>query len=277
MNDVGKGRDLILVGAGKMGMALLDDWMSKGVRAATQIAILEPSPTPALHDMIKDVDVLLVSNAGDANLSAASAVVLAVKPQVMGDVLSELPLDQFENAVFVSIAAGITIETLAQHLGPKAAIIRAMPNTPASIGKGITAYYPSSAVSASQRDLCQTLLKAVGEAVELDDEASIDLVTAVSGSGPAYVFYLIECLAEAGRQAGLNDTLAMRLAKATVEGAGILAMTSDISPSQLRRNVTSPGGTTEAALKILQSDEGLQKLISDAVTAAVQRAKELNG
>jgi len=277
VNDLGKGRDLILVGAGKMGMAMLDGWMANGVRSGEQIAVVEPNPPAALQNMVKDFGIAVFPDSVSADLSAAAAIVLAVKPQILTKVLSGLPIKDLEGAVFISIAAGISIASMAEHLGPSAPIIRAMPNTPASIGKSITAYFPSKTVSAAQKDLCQALLSAVGQAVELGEESEIDMVTAVSGSGPAYVFYLIECLAEAGRAAGLDEALAMQLAKATVEGAGVLAAQSDVGPSELRQNVTSPGGTTEAALQILQSDAGLQKLISDAVRAAVARAKELNG
>jgi len=277
VNDVGKDRDLILVGAGKMGMALLDGWLSNGIRSGQEIAVIEPNPNPGLEALVKDTGLVVLSDPSAADLTSAGAVILAVKPQVLAEVLSGLPIRDLEGAVFISIAAGISVAAMAEHLGESAPIIRAMPNTPASIGKGITGYYASTAVTAAQKKLCQALLSSVGQTVELSDESEIDMVTAVSGSGPAYVFYLIECMAEAGRQAGLDEAVAMELAKATVEGAGALAMTSETSPSDLRRNVTSPGGTTEAALKILQSDEGLQKLISDAVSAAVARAKELNG
>ena len=272
-----RGRDLILVGAGKMGTALLNGWLSKKICTGDQVAIVEPNPVLALEEQVKEGGIALVRDPKDVDLTEAKAVILAVKPQMMGSVLEKLPSAEAKNAVFVSIAAGQTISAMARHLGKNAPIVRAMPNTPASIGKGMTAYFASTAVSAAQKDLCQALLSAVGHALELDDESQIDLVTGVSGSGPAYVFLLIECLAEAGREAGLSDALAMQLAKATVEGAGALAMESDIPPSELRQNVTSPGGTTEAALKILQSDKGLQPLMSKAVAAAIARAKELNG
>ena len=271
------GRDLVLVGAGNMGMALLDGWISKGVCDLGDVAIIEPNPGPALEDLTKGSQAAVILDPADADLTAARAVILAVKPQILGDVLTQLPAADAQKAVFISIAAGQSVSMMETYLGANTPIVRAMPNTPASIGQGITAYFASSVVSLPQRAFCQTLLSAVGEAVELADESLIDLVTAVSGSGPAYIFLFIECLAEAGREAGLDEALALQLAKATVSGAGALAMASGDSPSVLRENVTSPGGTTEAALKVLRSDKGLQPLISKAVKAAIARAKELDG
>jgi pyrroline-5-carboxylate reductase len=202
------------------------------------------------------------------------AVVFAVKPQIADEVVPNYRRWAGSGTLFVSIVAGKTLTGLARQLG-RAAIVRTMPNTPAAIGRGITVACASSLVTIGQRQLCDRLLAAIGESAWVEDEALIDAVTAVSGSGPAYVFLLIEALAEAGRAEGLPADLALRLARATVAGSGELARISTESPAQLRENVTSPGGTTRAALDVLMAADGLAPLIRRAVAAAAARSREL--
>lgn len=267
---------LLLVGAGKMGSALLRGWLKQAVVPSEQITILEPA---AAADLAK----LVTAHGLDLNPPIASliggdlsAVVIAVKPQVMADVLPDLRPLVSPQTIFLSIAAGTTIDSIAHHLGQEALIARAMPNTPASIGRGITGLFIPHTFKPDQRATCRRLLAAVGDVVLIDSESLIDVVTAVSGSGPAYVFLLIECLVAAGMDAGLAEDVAKELATATVAGAGELARLSDDSAAQLRHDVTSPGGTTEAALDILMADGELARLMNRAVRAAIERAKELN-
>jgi pyrroline-5-carboxylate reductase len=203
-------------------------------------------------------------------------VVLAVKPQIMNDVLPKLaPLIQ-SSTVVLSIAAGRTLANLASHLPDGTAVVRAMPNTPAAVGRGITVACANAAVSRDQVLQCTMLLEAVGEVVFLDDEALLDAATPVSGSGPAYVFLLAECLAEAGEEAGLPPELAARLARETVAGAGELLHRSDLTPAELRTNVTSPKGVTAEALKVLMAKDGFADLLKRAVKKAAKRSRELS-
>jgi pyrroline-5-carboxylate reductase len=204
-------------------------------------------------------------------------IVFAVKPQALDDIAPGYRPYAEAGAVALSIAAGKTIAVFERHLGGRAAIVRTMPNTPAAVGRGITVACANGHVTAAQRALCQALLEAVGEVAWVEDEALLDPVTAVSGSGPAYVFLLIECLAEAGIAAGLPADLAQRLARATVIGSGELARLSDETAAQLRKNVTSPGGTTAAALEVLMGERGLRELMTRAVAAATRRSRELAG
>lgn len=265
------GRTLILVGCGKMGSALLRGWIAAG--AASRFFVVEPEgPAPALGDATA---VSWYHSAAQLPDDAApQAVVFAVKPQVVDDVLPAYRRWVRPETLFVSIVAGKTIAGIARRLGP-AALIRTMPNTPAAIGRGITVACPNPVVSSEQRRLCDQLLAAVGETAWVEDEALLDAVTAVSGSGPAYVFLLIEALAEAGAACGLPPDLALRLARSTVAGSGELARQAGESPAQLRENVTSPGGTTRAALDILMAADGLSPLIGRAVAAAADRSREL--
>ena len=264
---------LLLVGAGKMGGALLTGWLERGLDPST-VFIQDPRPAPEIAELAAANGII----AGEApELPAAPAVVLlAVKPQIMESVLPGLKAGAGERTVFLSIAAGRTLEGMGRHLGEGAAIVRAMPNTPAAIGRGITAACPNANVSESQRGDCTQLLSAVGEVVWLDEEGLLDAVTAVSGSGPAYVFLLAECLAEAGVGAGLDEALAMQLARATVSGAGELLRRSDLDPATLRENVTSPGGTTAAALDVLMGEGGFRELLAEAVEKAAARSKALS-
>ncbi len=261
---------LLLVGAGKMGGALLQAWLDRGFNAAC-IRVLEPQLAPPIAALCTARGVALGLPA-----TPPSVLVLAVKPQVLDEVAASLAPLTRQDTLIISILAGKTIRDLAQRL--PGAIVRAMPNLVAAIGSGITAAVASASVTAAQKQTADALLAAVGRVEWLSDEGLIDAVTAISGSGPAYVFYFAECLATAGVAAGLPRDLAARLARATIEGAGaLLARQPEVSPAELRASVTSPGGTTAAALAILSGEAGLEKLIADAVTAAKRRAQELSG
>lgn len=265
-------RGILLVGCGKMGGALLAGWLRRGM-AASDIVVVEPGPVTALPAGVQHVtEAAAVS--GDFK---PAIVMLAVKPQVMDQVAPAYAAYVAAGACFLSIAAGKTIATLNRLLGGRAAIVRSMPNTPAAVGAGITVCCANTAVSAEQRATCQDLLEAVGEVGWVDDEALIDAVTAVSGSGPAYVFWLTECLAAAGEKVGLDAALAARLARATVAGSGLLMQQSTDSATQLRKNVTSPNGTTQAALDVLMAPDGMAPLMDRAVAAAARRSRELAG
>ena len=267
-------RPLLLVGCGKMGGAMLSGWLESGIVGAG-VAVVDPVAAPDVAGR-SGVTVYQTMDALPGDLDP-EVVVFAVKPQQMDEAAPAAARFAGPGTVFLSIAAGTPISYFAGHFGRNAAVVRAMPNTPAAIGLGITVACPSAAVSKLQVAMCTALLGAVGEVLTVDDEALIDPVTAVSGSGPAYVFLLIECLAEAGVESGLPRDLAARLALVTVAGAGQLALRSDDPPAQLRNNVTSPGGTTKAALDSLMAEDGLQALLSRAVAAATRRGRELAG
>ncbi len=262
---------IVLVGAGKMGGALMEGWLSLGLDPR-KIAVIEPHPSAdlAAHGIAG------VRLNPDPTSLRPQAIVIAVKPQIAPEVVPALK-PFASGAVVVSIMAGRTIAFLAGMLGSEAAIVRAMPNTPAAIGRGITVAAAGAHVSPQQRDLAQRLLAATGSAEWVADEALIDAVTAVSGSGPAYVFLLAESLARAGAAAGLPPALSARLARETVAGAGELMHRSGLDPATLRQNVTSPGGTTAAALAVLMGPDGLDALMEKAVAAATRRSRELAG
>jgi pyrroline-5-carboxylate reductase len=264
--------EVLLVGCGKMGGALLQGWRERGI--AGHFTIVEPGPAAAALADAPATAVLADASAIAAGLRP-DVVVFAVKPQTMTEIVPQYRRFAATGCVVLSIAAGKTLSYLGRLLGAEAAVVRAMPNTPAAIGRGITVACANAAVSAGQRALCDRLLAAAGEVGWVADEALIDAVTAVSGSGPAYVFLLIECLAAAGLEAGLPWDLAMRLARATVAGSGELAWRSDEPAAVLRENVTSPGGTTRAALDVLMAPDGLQALLTKAVLAAARRSREL--
>lgn len=269
-------RPLILAGAGKMGGALLEGWIAKGLKPDA-IIIVEPETT--IRDAQQKrhgVNALATASAIAADVRP-DVIVLAVKPQVMDAVVGDYKRFAGAGTAFLSIAAGKTIRTFAETLGPTAAIVRAMPNTPAAVGRGISVLCANRNVADAQRRRCQELMEAVGEVAWTENEDDMDAVTAVSGSGPAYVFLLAECLAEAGIDAGLAPALAKRLARATVAGAGELLHRSPEPAEVLRKNVTSPGGTTAAALEVLMSKEGLKPLLSKAVDAATRRSRALAG
>jgi pyrroline-5-carboxylate reductase len=264
---------LLLVGAGKMGGAILARLLEHGLDPKC-VLVQDPEPPPEMADLLADrcIDVLPFI---DELSSPPAVILLAVKPQVMDEVLPPLAKLAGPDTLVLSIAAGRRLEGLEAHLPAGAAVVRAMPNMPATIGRGITVAVANAQVSPAQRALAGELLSAAGGLVWVEDEALLDPVTAVSGSGPAYVFLLVECLAEAGRAAGLDAGLAERLARATVTGSAALLEQSDLSASTLRENVTSPGGTTAAALAILAGPDGLQELMTAAVIAATKRGREL--
>ncbi len=265
---------LLLAGAGKMGGAMLSGWLDRGLDPR-QIIVQDPGPPPEVAAVIAKHGITCTQVAA---LDKPPAVILAaVKPQVMDQVFPPLGKLAGPETVVLSIAAGKTISSFEKHLPEGAAVVRAMPNTPAAIGRGITVCCPNARVTAAQRETCQSLLSAVGEVGWVDDEKLMDAVTAVSGSGPAYVFLLAECLAEAGRAVGLDAELSKKLANATVSGAGELLRQSGIEAATLRQNVTSPGGTTAAALAVLMADDGLKPLMAKAVEAAERRGRELSG
>jgi pyrroline-5-carboxylate reductase len=265
-------KNLTLIGAGKMGGALLEGWIGLGVDPAC-IAVIEPQPTAAIEALsARGVRI----NPDPASI-CPDAIVIAVKPQIAPGIMPNVASLMLPSTVVVSIMAGCTIASLAGALPRNAAIVRAMPNTPAAIGRGITVAVPNSAVSAAQRQLADGLLRATGAVEWIDDEALMDAVTAVSGSGPAYIFLLTESLARAGEKAGLPADLAARLARATVAGSGELLHRSSMDAAVLRQNVTSPGGTTAAALDVLTAPDGLDGLMERAIAAATRRGRELAG
>ncbi|MFY0596585.1 MAG: pyrroline-5-carboxylate reductase [Cognatishimia sp.] len=258
---------LVLLGCGKMGSAMLEGWLKDGL-PATSVYVQDPYPSIWVKDTGVNVN---------APLPKAPAIVLiAVKPQMMAEALPVLQAMGNGKTLFLSVAAGISIATYQDILGSTTPIVRAMPNTPAAVGKGITAIVGNDYASAAHLDLADQLLSAVGQVVRLEAEAQMDAVTGVSGSGPAYVFHMIECLAKAGEAQGLGADLAMALAKATVAGSGALAEQAEEDPTQLRINVTSPNGTTQAGLEVLMDEaNGLPSLITKTVSAATDRSKEL--
>ncbi len=264
---------LLLAGAGKMGGALLAGWLERGL-SPSDIIIQDPAPASDTLESALERGVRVETSVGVLP-KPPSVIVVAVKPQVMEVVFPLLARLAGPRTTVLSIAAGKTIASFERHLAVGAAVVRAMPNTPAAIGRGITVCCANPHVSAAQRALCDQLLAAVGTVAWITDEGQMDAVTAVSGSGPAYVFHLVEALAAAGEAAGLAPELAMRLARETVSGAGELLHRSDQDAGTLRHNVTSPGGTTAAALAVLMADDGLAALMRRAVAAATIRGREL--
>ncbi len=262
---------LLLVGCGKMGGAMLDGWLSRGLAAAD---VLVAEPVEALRP--KKAGLRAVGSTSEIS-ERPEIVVLAVKPQTMEAVLPDLRRFADEGSVFLSIAAGKTLKYFASHLGAAAKVVRAMPNTPAAVRQGITVACAAKGVSAAEKKRCQQLLEAVGQALWVEDEALMDPVTALSGSGPAYVFLLVEAMAAAGAKLGLSADMAMQLARATVAGSGELLKQSSEPAQQLRVNVTSPGGTTAEALKVLMAADGIQPVFDKALAAASRRSRELAG
>jgi len=262
-------RGLVMLGCGKMGSAMLEGWL-KGGLPPDAVHVADPNPS----DWLRGSGVWL-----NAELPEDPAVVmLAVKPQAMAGALPSVAGFGGGRSLYLSVAAGTPISTFEATLGEATPIVRAMPNTPAAIGQGITAIVGNEAAKAADLDLSETLLSAIGQVVRLETEDQIDAVTGVSGSGPAYVFYMIDALAAAGEAEGLPKDLAMALAKATVAGAGALAKVADETPEQLRVNVTSPNGTTQAGLEVLMdAKDGLAPLMHQTVTAATGRSRELRG
>ncbi len=271
----GRAAPVILVGGGKMGGALLAGWLARDTVGADRPVIIVEPASAAVAPFRNRNAVTIVADAAQLPAVEPCAIVFAVKPQGMDAVVPDYR--RFAGtSVFLSIAAGRPIRFFEQHLGSGAAVVRAMPNTPAAIGRGISVACANAAATARQRDLCGLLLVAGGEVAWVDDEQLLDAVTALSGSGPAYIFLLAEAMAEAGVAAGLPVELATRLARVTVAGSGELLHRAAESPGQLRQNVTSPGGTTAAALEVLMAKEGgLSALMTKAIAAATRRSREL--
>lgn len=258
-----------------MGTALLSGLLDAGLSPG-QVVIQDPAPSPEVQEYVIRKGVRCAPVIVDLDVPPA-VILIAVKPQIMDDVIPGLAKLAGSNTLVVSIAAGRTIASFERHFPAGAAIIRAMPNTPAAIGAGMTVCCANTHVSAAQKAVAEQMLRSVGDVAWIDDEMQMDAVTAVSGSGPAYVFYLVEALTEAGIAAGLDARLSARLARATVAGSGALLDTSAEPAATLRRNVTSPGGTTAAALEVLMADDGLKPLMIAAVAAATRRGRELAG
>lgn len=263
---------LVLVGAGKMGGAMLQGWLKAGANPG-RIAVLDPNPSDDVTGLVKAQGLRL--NPPISSINDAEILVIAVKPQVMEDVLPAIVPLGATRPLILSVAAGKTIASFERHFGARAAVIRTIPNTPAAVGRGITTMAANANVSSAQAEMARSLLAAIGEVVTVNDEALIDAATAVAGSGPAYVFLLTECLAQAGARMGLPADVATQLARATVAGSGELMRLSGIDAATLRQNVTSPKGTTYAALQILMAENGMQSLFDSAIEAATKRSREL--
>lgn len=266
MNDFDdiNARGLVLVGCGRMGGAMLQGWLARGLDAGA-VTVIDPNLAPEWQDRGLRVNADLPSD--------PAVIVLAVKPQMMGGALSAMP--DLSGSLVISVAAGTTIATF-EAAFPGAPVIRVMPNTPAAIGQGISAMIGNGAATPAHLDLAEALMRAVGRVVRLEHEAQMDAVTGLSGSGPAYVFHLIEAMAAAGAAQGLSPALSLELARMTVAGAGALAVHADEDPAVLRRNVTSPNGTTAAGLAVLMDDDaGLTPLMVRTVAAATERGREL--
>lgn len=257
---------VLLLGCGKMGSALLAGWLASGLAAASA-EVIEPSPSPWLTGTGVSLN--------PTSLRRPSVAVIAVKPQMIGEAAPQLREIADGGTLIVSIAAGTTISAFEEMFGPNTPIIRAMPNTPAAVGQGISALVGNAAATEHHRMMASKLMSAVGATVDLDHEDQMDAVTGLSGSGPAYVFHMIEAMAEAGIAQGLAPDLAMQLARATVCGAGALAAQVPDAAAQLRVNVTSPGGTTAAGLEVLMPE--LPDLMRRTVAAAADRSRELRG
>jgi pyrroline-5-carboxylate reductase len=260
---------VLLVGCGKMGGAILEGWLSHG-HETSEVVVAEP-----VEAIRPEKPGLRVVASSSAVSETPDTVVLAVKPQLMDSVLPDLKRFADQGAVFLSIAAGKTLRYFAHHLGAHAKVVRSMPNTPAAVRQGISVATAAPGVSEAEKKRCHDVLEAVGQVLWVEDEALMDPVTALSGSGPAYVFLLVEAMAAAGAKLGLSAEMAMQLARATVMGSGELLRQSVEPAAQLRVNVTSPGGTTAAALKVLMADDGIQQVFDKALAAAAHRSQEL--
>ncbi|HVY62242.1 MAG TPA: pyrroline-5-carboxylate reductase [Planctomycetota bacterium] len=265
---------LLLVGAGKMGSAMLERWIERGLESS-EVTILDPYLEGERWAELARVGVATATSVTAAADRAYKIVVLAVKPQSMAEALAQVRPLATRDTTIVSIAAGVRLAKLEAAFPQDQPVVRAMPNTPAQVGMSMSVAVANQHVADVERGAVDALLSAIGKVAWTDDESLLDAVTAVSGSGPAYVFLLAEALAEAGRKAGLPKDLAALLARQTVAGAGVLLARSPLSPDVLRKHVTSPAGTTEAALRVLMSDDGLQPLMDRAVDAAKKRSTEL--
>ena len=266
---------LLLVGAGKMGSAMLDGWIARGLNPK-KLSIIEPQPHKSIKALARR-GVTLNVKPGPKGKADAAAIVIAVKPQTAPTAVPPLGLYVGRSTLVLSIMAGRTIGSIEKALPSGVAIVRAMPNTPAAIGRGISVAVANGKVSARQRKLATDLLAAIGKVEWVTQEALLDAVTALSGSGPAYIFLLCEAMTKAGIAAGLPADLAARLARETVAGSGELLHRSDLDAATLRQNVTSPGGTTAAALAVLMGPGGFDELLTKAIAAATRRSRELAG
>ena len=264
---------LLLAGVGKMGGAVLSGLLARGLKPE-RILVQDPAPSAEMAALLAKHGIRCAP-AIDALGEPPSIILLAVKPQMMDEALAPLAKHAGPDTLVLSIAAGRSLQSIEAQLPERTSVIRAMPNTPAAIGRGITVAAPNPHVSPAQRKLADELLSSLGKVLWVEDESLLDPVTAVSGSGPAYVFLLVECLAEAGQAAGLDAKLAEELARATVTGSAALLDQTDLHVSKLREHVTSPGGTTAAALAILNGPEGLRPLLKAAVAEATKRGREL--
>ena len=260
---------IILVGAGRMGGAMLQGWLARGLGP---VVAVEPNPDARLRKL---KDARFVSEIDKIPEGRIRACVVALKPQILRTEAGRLKSVAARGTPMISIAAGTSIASLRKAWGRDVKILRAMPNTPGAIGKGISAIYAPSNIRASDKKFAEQLLAPLGETIWVSDEKLIDVTTAVSGSGPAYVFLMVEVLADAAEAEGMPRAEAEKLARATIMGAGALLAADKRPPSELRRDVTSPGGTTEAALKVLMSPSGFSRLMARAVAAANKRAGEL--
>jgi pyrroline-5-carboxylate reductase len=265
---------LVLIGCGKMGSALLHGWLGRGLTATGAFVVEPDAAIRARTQAEHGVSAVAEAGALPADLQPC-ALVFAVKPQAMAAVLPAYRSLVERGAVVLSIAAGTAIARFEAAFGERTPIVRAMPNTPAAIGQGVTALFANAHVTPAQRRLCSALMAAVGAVHWIDDEEQMHAITAMAGGGPAYVFLLIETLAKAGTASGLPEDLAWRLARATVAGSGALAAASEEPVEVLRRNVTSPGGTTQAALAVLMASDGIQPLFDRAIAAGTRRSHEL--
>jgi len=267
-------KSLVLVGAGKMGGAMLEGWIASGLPGSA-VTVIDPLPSQQMAAYCSALGIAI--NPPLVSIAAPEVLVLGIKPQMLDAAAPTVAPLAGPHTLVLSILAGKTVANLKARLPDARSFVRAMPNLPASVGRGITGAVANAEVSIEQKAVADTLLKGVGRVEWVDRETLIDAVTGVSGSGPAYVFHLVECLAKAGEAEGLPADLALRLARATVEGAGELLLKSDLSAAILRQNVTSPGGTTAAGLQVLMGDGGLEPLIAGTVHAARRRAAELSG
>ncbi len=261
-----EGRGLVMLGCGKMGSAMLQGWLAGGL-SPDAVHVIDPMPS----EWLQGTGVSINGEMPDD----PAVLMIAVKPQMMGEALPQVERFGGGGTLILSVAAGTPIKAFQDAFGPGTRVIRSMPNTPAAVGKGITAIVGNADATADDMDLAEEMLSTIGQVVRLNNEMQIDAVTGISGSGPAYVFYMIDALAAAARAEGLPDEMAMRLAKATVAGAGALAEASDETPEQLRINVTSPNGTTQAGLEVLMGENGLAPLMRRTVAAATNRSREL--
>ncbi|MEM0899813.1 MAG: pyrroline-5-carboxylate reductase [Pseudomonadota bacterium] len=264
---------LVLVGCGNMGFAMLQGWLSEGVLRPSDVSVVEPNAT--LRARANDLRAHAVTSANDLPVDLQPDIILlAVKPQVMADVAPAYA--RFSNPAFVSVAAGVSTDKLSQYLGTEAAIARVMPNTPSAVRQGMLITYFNHAVTNEQKASVEKLMAVIGETATIEDEDLMDAVTGVSGSGPAYLFHMIEAMTAAGVQAGLTEELSAKLAMQTIYGAAVYAKESAETPEVLRKQVTSPNGTTQAGLEVLMAEgDGLTELMTKTVAAAAERSRKL--